>query len=342
MSTPYAGANSFPSTLLCPDDGDAENASTVNVPMQGLADRTVYLNTRIADRVDVILATSTWTPGVGTSSVSIEAFGAGAGGGSGNTGSTVASTARGGGGAGGGATSATRGITVVAGTSYTCTIGAGGSGGASGSNNGANGGDTIFAVTAGATLATWRGAGFGAANTSTTVTTDIATARGGANVPHPAGGTGTSSLWSTSGNPTGWLPNIVPTPGGGGPGISVGSSPYASYIAGWASVQGFAGGAAGVVGTTSGTYQGGGPGGGGGGGPNGAGGAGGNGGNGNNAGNGTAGTAGTNAAANSGAGGGGAGSGGGGSAAGGAGAAGGNGGSGMMTIRYRGPQAVIV
>jgi len=42
MGAPYAGANTFPSTILCPDDGDSRQASSQNIPDQGLADRTVY------------------------------------------------------------------------------------------------------------------------------------------------------------------------------------------------------------------------------------------------------------------------------------------------------------
>jgi hypothetical protein len=43
MSTTYAGANVFPVGITIPSDGDAENASSVNVPIEALADRTVYL-----------------------------------------------------------------------------------------------------------------------------------------------------------------------------------------------------------------------------------------------------------------------------------------------------------
>jgi hypothetical protein len=46
MSHNYAGANVFPATIAMPDDGDPRNASSVNVPHEALADRTVYLKTR--------------------------------------------------------------------------------------------------------------------------------------------------------------------------------------------------------------------------------------------------------------------------------------------------------
>jgi hypothetical protein len=43
MSSTYAGASTFPANITIPDDGDPLNASSVNVPLEGLADRTVKL-----------------------------------------------------------------------------------------------------------------------------------------------------------------------------------------------------------------------------------------------------------------------------------------------------------
>ncbi len=47
MSSTYAGADTFGATITIPDDGDPANASTFNVPYEGLADRTRYLLNRI-------------------------------------------------------------------------------------------------------------------------------------------------------------------------------------------------------------------------------------------------------------------------------------------------------
>lgn len=47
MSSTYAGnPATFPATVTIPDDGDARNAASVNVPLEGLADRTANLNAR--------------------------------------------------------------------------------------------------------------------------------------------------------------------------------------------------------------------------------------------------------------------------------------------------------
>lgn len=46
------GANTFPASITSPDDGVADTAADVNVTLEGLADRTVYLKTR----VDVLVA----------------------------------------------------------------------------------------------------------------------------------------------------------------------------------------------------------------------------------------------------------------------------------------------
>lgn len=47
MATPYAGANAFPASYLIPDDGDVRSAASVNVALEALGDRTVYLYDRI-------------------------------------------------------------------------------------------------------------------------------------------------------------------------------------------------------------------------------------------------------------------------------------------------------
>jgi hypothetical protein len=43
MSSPYAGANTFPATITIPSDGDLATAASVNVALESLADRTVNL-----------------------------------------------------------------------------------------------------------------------------------------------------------------------------------------------------------------------------------------------------------------------------------------------------------
>jgi hypothetical protein len=49
MST-YAGSDaSFPATITIVDDGDLVEAATVNAGYQGLADRTAYLRTNLAN-----------------------------------------------------------------------------------------------------------------------------------------------------------------------------------------------------------------------------------------------------------------------------------------------------
>jgi hypothetical protein len=43
MSSTYAGTETFAATITIPDDGDPANAASVNAPLEGLADRTVWL-----------------------------------------------------------------------------------------------------------------------------------------------------------------------------------------------------------------------------------------------------------------------------------------------------------
>jgi hypothetical protein len=50
MSSTYAGANTFPATITVLDDGDAANAASVAPALEGLADRTAYLQTRTGSR----------------------------------------------------------------------------------------------------------------------------------------------------------------------------------------------------------------------------------------------------------------------------------------------------
>lgn len=43
MSSTYSGVDTFPATVTLPDDGDAADAASVDAPMEGLADRTIFL-----------------------------------------------------------------------------------------------------------------------------------------------------------------------------------------------------------------------------------------------------------------------------------------------------------
>lgn len=66
MST-YAGADIFPDELELPDDGTVKDAMSVNVPFEGLADRTVYNKGR-GDELDALtralVALNWWPAGV--------------------------------------------------------------------------------------------------------------------------------------------------------------------------------------------------------------------------------------------------------------------------------------
>ncbi|MDQ2783209.1 MAG: hypothetical protein M3Y26_11855, partial [Actinomycetota bacterium] len=143
MGSAYAGANSFPASVLCPDDGDPENASSVNVPMQGLADRTAWLRASLSERIDTLTAASgTWTCPDGVTSIELQCVAAGGGGAGGCASLTSGSGtvgAFGGGGGGGGRKSITRRV-VVPGTVYPYVNGAPGTAGAGAASGGASGG----------------------------------------------------------------------------------------------------------------------------------------------------------------------------------------------------------
>lgn len=49
MPTTYAGNNVFPSAITIPSDGDNKPAASVNVSLEGLADRTTWLEQRVND-----------------------------------------------------------------------------------------------------------------------------------------------------------------------------------------------------------------------------------------------------------------------------------------------------
>lgn len=244
----------------------------------------------------------TWRCPPGITEVLLIGCGGGGGGGSGKTG-TTGSTPQNSGAGGGGAYQGALYVSVVPGTSYIITIGAGGA--ALPANNGISwsnhGSDTTFDV-----LATFFGAMSGTDSSQVV-------AVGGIN-SRTITGRGNSSISSSFGS--------------GGSISSTLTSLAMSNIIG-----GFSPGQNGTTGSTS-TNAGALGGGGGGAGPQGAGGNAGNGGNGSVGDPGGDGTAGTSAGNNTGAGGGGGGSGGNGATTGGNGAASGAGGSGYLYVVF--------
>lgn len=324
MSHTYGGLDLFPALLTMPDDGDAADAASVNVSLEGLADRTVFLLGRDATTT-IFTAPGNFTA-VGTKALLI-GCGGGGGGGGGSTSSASASQVYAGGSGGGGALLGIRMVTTVPTTVYAVGIGAGGAGGAT-NVNGLPGGDTTFGA-----LATFFGAGFGCGTIQ-------------------FGFLGTAAVFTMPGFPirTTMTPffyllsitdgtKLVPMGGAqhGGYGATKGFTwPSTSAVSSNSGGYGptFTGNNAGINGTDGDvTHLGGGAGGGGGGGAFGAGGGiGGNGGNGNAAGAGAVGTAGTASGANTGGGGGGGGAGGTGTAGTPAGGAGGAGGSGALIV----------
>ena len=249
-------------------------------------------------------ASGSWTAPSTVVRARVEGFGGGGGGGQGR----AAGGPNNGSGGGGGAILRVLTVPVVPGTTYTVTIGAGGSGGVYPSPNPTTGGDTTFG-----TLAIFRGASFGSADTAGAETTVTS---GGMSFKANAGGNAEGSN-----DPPNFYVAAEAAGGSGGGGQGAG---LRAGVAGNDNMSGygaFTGGAAGAVSSAGG-------GGGGGAGPNGNGGA---------AGAGApnvsvAGVAGTAAASNSGAGGGG---GGGGGSTSGNGGNGGNGGSGQLTVYWQ-------
>jgi Glycine-rich domain len=132
------------------------------------------------------LSNATWTAPAGVTSVTLYGIGGGGGGGgAGRPPHTTSTTTRGGGGGGGGGAVASYNIvSVVPGSSYTITIGAGGTtaaGATSDNGNGTNGNDG--ADTTFGSLATFCGAGGGGAGagSATVISTGGSTVRGGVN-----------------------------------------------------------------------------------------------------------------------------------------------------------------
>jgi hypothetical protein len=342
MSSTYNGADVFPTGVTIPDDADAPTASAFNVPLEGIADRTINLKNhspRVRFQKFTAATASGWTAPARCVNARVTLCGGGGGGAGGWGAATTVNKWFPGGGGGAGALEVSFDVTVVPGSAYDINIGGGGTAGTAGTAGGNAGGaggdgsDSTFVLHGGATLATGKGAQGGCSLTLVGLVTTsniVATISPGGN---GCSGTPKSTGYQLTGI------DCSGGPGAGGPGqVSAASHNYGPSVAigaGCSSPQGYSGGAlSNFGGATSGSQMGGGPGGGGGAGPAGVGGTGGGGGNGNNAGTGVAGTAGTAGAANTGAGGGGGGAGGTGSTAGAAGAAGGAGGSGYVIITW--------
>ena len=327
-------------TMMQPADGDLRSAASVNLAIDLLADRSQWLARKTVDRIDIITASGTWTPGVGTTAVLVTGWGGGGGGGGGGAGASGdAGAAAPGGGGGGSGLPGVHALAVVQATVYTTTIGAGGAGGAAGATGvaGTNGVASSFG-----SLASFIGGAGGRGGTalSTAVTTNPI-APGG---PTPVSGAGQYPIAPVNTLVVNHAFRGAPAGHGGAGAWTDSSAGMVAIGLGGGIPGGGYGGYAGALGANSGAQLGGGGGGGGGGGngyaANGP--LGGTGGGGSEAGVGTNATNGANAATDGG-GAGGAGGGGGGSGAtgGGAGGAGGNGAAGTLTIRYHGPQAVI-
>lgn len=293
--------------------------------------------------IKTFTSSGSWTAPAGITLIQLIGWGGGAGGGAGAGGGTGTNAQSAGGTGGGGALKVIQWVTVVPGTSYTITIGAGGTGGASvgagtSGNNGSDGSNTTFTTPLGVSLATFAGGGKGLGGFVGLAFNQYAIFGGGCSVAN------TQWVQAWGGNTVGYgFISVLPSFGGftgvyaqiGGAGslpTNGGSSP-----------EGFLGGTSPIFNPGSGSFYEGTQGSGGGGGPAGVGGNGGANGGGNGAGVGGTGSGGktssglTQTAAttgNTGAGGGGGGGGGYGSTGGGGGGAGGGGDNGKLIITW--------
>jgi hypothetical protein len=326
MSSQYAGdPDAFPSDFTIPDDGDAQDASSVNVAFEALGDRTAYLATKgLRVQVFTFNASGTFNAPANAAAIALAEGCGGGGGGGGGRNHAAADTNVTGGGGGGGALRHLQPIVIVPGGAHAVVIGDGGDGGpAEGGGN--NGEDTTLANPSAVELLRFPGAQAGANG-------------------HPNVGGASSYSFGEAGAPNRNALDYFLTAstdpasnhtdgiqGHGGHGVSGGNNASTNPRNG--SPQGsFVGGAPGTPNmTSSGSYRGGGCGGGGGAGGFGDGGDGGDGGAPNNAGAAGNGADGTAGGANTGAGGGGGGSSGA-STTSGTGGAGGAGGSGRLKI----------
>lgn len=65
MSSGYNGVDAYPVTLTIPSDGDAANASSINTPIEGLADRTTNLHLHKVDIGTLAITPQTVTRSAG-------------------------------------------------------------------------------------------------------------------------------------------------------------------------------------------------------------------------------------------------------------------------------------
>ena len=294
----------------------------------------------MALRSIVFTSSGSWTAPSNVSKVIVEGFGGGGGGGGGSSPSVAFGNTIGmGGGGGGGSLYHSKTITVVPGTTYTITVGAGGTGGAGGASPttpgavGSNGDDSSFGSlfimpgASGGGKGILLGEGSLAANTSYH-------SLGGPSVK--LGNMLPDLLSATYVSPN--LYQLLPGIGYGGNGslYNVTSTTYSNAMSGMPNIYTTSFSSPGLPGSVDGSYD---PGGGGGGGGNGPEGVGGNGGSGGNGINGAAisatnGGNGVSAAANTGAGGGGGGGAGQSNGGGQTGGNGGTGGSGLVIITF--------
>lgn len=179
MGHPYTPTPTALTSVDLPDDGDMENAASVDVAFEELADGLAYINLEIAEWSatwnvggTIVFAEDTWVHFEGS------AGGGGGGGGAGGGAATNQQYNLGGGG-GGAAQKSTIEILCHAGVTYHTTAGSGGIGGSGGSGGsaggaGAKGDISTVAVTGGmftGTYARWLGAdgGMGGAIQGTVV-----------------------------------------------------------------------------------------------------------------------------------------------------------------------------
>ncbi len=293
----------------------------------------------------IFTATGTWVCPAGVKRVELEGCGGGGGGGGGYYTTNAVNIWSTGGTGGGGAKLCKCTVSVTPNTTYAITIGAGGSAGSGTTTaltKAGDGDDTVFAVQAGATLATFSGAGAGYAGGAIQNSSGLFRYHlGGQHTKFGSEEYPFSILWMLNTDDiVNYIvrPGIEPFRGGFSVGTNDTNVTGASYGGPsdvvFGAAASFRGGAPGTDGTDASTYRGGAGGGGGGAGAYGPGGAGGDGGNANGSGQGAFGNPGTAGGANTGAGGGGGGSAGFGSSNVGVGGNGAAGGSGKLIIRW--------
>jgi gliding motility-associated-like protein len=179
------------------------------------------------------VGTTTWTCPSGVTTITVQCWGGGGGGGGV---ATLANSPASGGGAGGSYTSNT--VTVVPGTTYSVTVGAGGSGGTNAGTNGSTGGNSSFDVT---TIVAVGGPGGTGATTATGAPGGTGTTTGNTAGTNFAGGNGAAGTVSTIGGG-----------GGGAAGNANAGGNAAGSAAGPGGVAGGGNGATGVSNATGG------------------------------------------------------------------------------------------